>query len=173
MHLLLPLTEMLSYPDLHMVGSFLCFKSELKRPLLGKTMPDDPPFSQEPVSSSLFPTPQDLTSIPPEREHSESTPHVSLVSVPDTSSESLAPGPPEARHRVECFCPESWTSFSQNPATNLARTFFQRLQACPIADQVLITVTVQRRHPAPSGPRPLATEASKGQEPSALSPPRT
>ena len=33
--------------------------------------------------------------------------------------------------------------------TNLARTFFQRLQASPIADQILVAVTVQRRHTAP------------------------
>ena len=38
--------------------------------------------------------------------------------------------------------------FPQAPATNLARTFFQRLQARPIGDQVLVAVTVQRRHPA-------------------------
>lgn len=39
--------------------------------------------------------------------------------------------------------------FPQAPATNLARTFFQQLQARPIADQILVAISIQRRHPAP------------------------
>ena len=152
--MLFSLPEMLSYPDLRMVGSSLCFKSEPKRPLLGKTLPDHhhhhPPSSPTSLFRHLFPTPQGLSSVAPERGHSKSTEHASFTAVRDTSSErALTPGPQEARHGVGRFCPGSWTCLPQTPATNLARTFFQRLQARPIADQVLFAVTVQRRHPAP------------------------
>lgn len=57
--LLFSLPEMLSYPDLRMVGSSLCFKSELKRPLLGKTLPDHhhhhPPVLQRACFVICFP----------------------------------------------------------------------------------------------------------------------
>ena len=135
------------FPDLPTAGSS-CFKPELKRALPVKPLPDH--SEQRSPTSWLrhLPTSQAPESplVPPERERpKESSAHAFLRLFPAPVLRGLGPGPAQARHGAMRFAPNP-RPLARFPK---AHTFFQRLQACPIADQVLVAVTTQSRHAAP------------------------
>lgn len=134
-----------------------CFRSELKRPVLGKTSPDHRCFP----TSALTRTYLSSFYFPSLRDFHPSLQNISTPKAQCTPFWSLFPEPVARKLFPQCQ-KRSGTELSvlaPNPgppaclpealATNLARTFFQRLQASPIADQILVAVTVQRRHTAP------------------------